>query len=250
MKTLIYTRRFVFLCLLLLSFTVFAPAQTPTVTKVEPQSWWTGSTVNPIRLLIRGTNLTGARIEAQGGGVTASNFKTNAAGTYLFADLAIDRSARPGRRTLRVTTERGNAPAAFEVTAPLARQGRFQGFDRDDVMYLIMPDRFADGDRANNNPPESPGLYDRGANATTTAATCKASSSVCPTSSRSASPPSGSTHGMTTTTGSTKKRHTKKVRSPIITATARLIITESKNASATSHSSNVSLTNLTATASR
>lgn len=160
-KTLRHPRRFAFALILLSSLTLSASAQTPTVTKVEPQSWWTGSTLNPIRLLIRGTNLTGAALEAQGGGITASNFKTNAAGTYLFADLAIEPTARPGRRTLRVTTERGNANAAFEVTAPLARQGRFQGFDRDDVIYLIMPDRFADGDARNNNPPESPGLYDR-----------------------------------------------------------------------------------------
>ena len=43
----------------------------------------------------------------------------------------------------------------------LNRTGRFQGFTTDDVIYLIMPDRFSDGDPSNNDPPQSRGLYDR-----------------------------------------------------------------------------------------
>ena len=39
--------------------------------------------------------------------------------------------------------------------------GNNQGFLPDDVIYLIMPDRFADGDPSNNDPPKSKGLYDR-----------------------------------------------------------------------------------------
>ena len=49
----------------------------------------------------------------------------------------------------------------FDLLVPLARDGRFQGFSPDDVVYLIMPDRFADGDRTNDDPPKSRGLYDR-----------------------------------------------------------------------------------------
>jgi glycosidase len=50
---------------------------------------------------------------------------------------------------------------AFEIYAPLARAGRFQGFTTDDVIYLIMTDRFSDGDPSNDDPPASPGMYDR-----------------------------------------------------------------------------------------
>ncbi|HXM34197.1 MAG TPA: alpha-amylase family glycosyl hydrolase, partial [Pyrinomonadaceae bacterium] len=39
--------------------------------------------------------------------------------------------------------------------------GNFQGFSAGDVLYLIMLDRFADGDPANNDPPQSRGIYDR-----------------------------------------------------------------------------------------
>jgi len=49
----------------------------------------------------------------------------------------------------------------FRILPPLNRAGRFQGFTTDDVIYLIMTDRFSDGDSSNNDPPASPGLYDR-----------------------------------------------------------------------------------------
>ena len=44
---------------------------------------------------------------------------------------------------------------------PLSRQDRFQGFSSDDVLYLIMPDRFANGDPSNDDPSLSRGLHDR-----------------------------------------------------------------------------------------
>ena len=136
-------------------------AAAPEVVKVEPPNWWPGHSVNPIRLLIRGRNLTGARIENAGRGLRAANFKVSESGTYLFADLYIQRNATPGRRDLQIRTSDGTAVAPFEVSAPPPREGRFQGFSSDDVIYLVMPDRFADADPSNDNPPQSPGLLDR-----------------------------------------------------------------------------------------
>ncbi|HKQ52249.1 MAG TPA: alpha-amylase family glycosyl hydrolase [Pyrinomonadaceae bacterium] len=133
----------------------------PAVLKVEPPNWWTGHSVNPVRVLIRGRNLTGARVAAVGEGLTTGLTRVNAAGTYVFVDVVIDPQARPGRRTLRITTAGGTADAPFEISQPLARAGRFQGFSTDDVIYLVMPDRFSDGDASNNDPPQSRGLYDR-----------------------------------------------------------------------------------------
>ncbi len=40
-------------------------------------------------------------------------------------------------------------------------QGHFEGFSQDDVISLIIPDRFADGDPSNDHPPGSNGVYDR-----------------------------------------------------------------------------------------
>jgi glycosidase len=147
---------------LLLAATVSAAAQgAPAVTKVEPPNWWAGHSINPVRVLVRGRNLMGARVESIGAGISASRIRVNDAGTYLFADVTIAPQARPGVRKLRLTTAHGVAEAQFEITPALSRVGRFQGFTTDDVVYLIMTDRFSDGDPSNNDPEASRGLYDR-----------------------------------------------------------------------------------------
>lgn len=139
-----------------------AAAQTPEVLKVEPPSWWIGSLLNPIRVLIRGRNLQGAHTEAIGEGLRVIGTpKVNGSGNYMFVDVAIAPNARAGVRTIGISSPSGSTAARFEVLPRLNRMGRFQGFSSDDVMYLIMIDRFSDGDQSNNDPPQSRGLYDR-----------------------------------------------------------------------------------------
>lgn len=138
-----------------------AGAAAPVVEKVEPPNWWVGHSINPVRLLIRGKDLKGARLESASAGLTYSRIKGNEAGTYVFADLTISASASTGPAKLVLRTAEGVADVPFEVSKPLSRTGRFQGFTPDDVIYLIMPDRFANGDPSNDDPAVSRGMFDR-----------------------------------------------------------------------------------------
>jgi glycosidase len=138
-----------------------ATAAPPEVVKVEPPSWWPGHSIDPVRLLVRGKNLAGAEVRSAGPGLTAGAVKVNAAGTYLFVDVAIDAKAKPGARVLHLRTAGGEAEVPLELLAPLPREGRFQGFSPDDAIYLLMPDRFSNGDVSNDDPAVSKGLLDR-----------------------------------------------------------------------------------------
>lgn len=138
-----------------------ASAAPPEVLKVEPPSWWAGHSIDPVRLLVRGKNLAGAQVTGAGAGLTPGLVAVNAAGTYLFVDVAIDAKAAPGPRALDVRTAGGTAKVPLEILAPLARPGRFQGFSPDDAIYLLMPDRFANGEASNDEPARSKGLLDR-----------------------------------------------------------------------------------------
>jgi len=138
-----------------------AGAAPPSVLKVEPPSWWPGHSTSPVRLLVRGRNLSGAEVTEAGPGLKAGPVKVNPAGTYAFLDVTIDRQATPGPRTIRLRTAFGTAEVPLEILAPLPRAGRFQGFSPDDAIYLLMPDRFANGDPANDDPAASRGLLDR-----------------------------------------------------------------------------------------
>src|SRR2546423_14615368 len=147
---------------------LFAPSSlaiiaNPVVTKVEPPNWWAGHSINPVRLLIRGSGFTGATVNAPAG-LSASGVRVNAAGTYLFVDLEIQRTLRPSSYPLQIRTSDGTAAVSFKIESPLAGAGRFQGFSPDDVIYLIMPDRFANGDPSNDDAAISRGLFDRSKN--------------------------------------------------------------------------------------
>ena len=137
-----------------------APATgAPVVTKVEPPDWWAGHSINPVRVLVRGRNLAGARLAC--GRLACANVRVNAAGTYAFADVRVPAGTQPGRYPLTLSTAGGSARVDFAVRAPLPAAGRFQGWTSDDVIYLIMPDRFANGDTANDDPAAARGLLDR-----------------------------------------------------------------------------------------
>lgn len=136
-----------------------AAAQAPVIEKVDPPNWWAGHSINPVRLLIRGRNLRGAAFQCPR--LRCAGVQVNAGGTYAFVDVTVPAGTAPGAYPLTLRTAGGSAPVGFTVSAPLARTGRFQGFGPDDAIYLIMPDRFADGNPANDQPAASPGLIDR-----------------------------------------------------------------------------------------
>jgi neopullulanase len=137
-----------------------AAAQQPTVTKVEPPNWWVGHTLNPVRLLVRGTNLNGASVSTPRD-LRSSHVKISAAGTYLLVDVEISKKAKLGDYPLTLKTKTGTAQIPFRLDQQLSSKNYFQGLSNDDLIYLLMPDRFADGDASNDDPAISHGLFDR-----------------------------------------------------------------------------------------
>jgi glycosidase len=155
-------RYLVFLLLTAYCSLLIAFGQAPAVEKIDPPNWWANMTINPVRVLVRGKNLSGANVVAPAGsGLRAYNFRASENGNYLFFDVEIAPNARVGRYNFRIETRAGTVNAPFEISPRINRAGRFQGYTPDDVIYFLLPDRFADGDRSNNDPPKSRGLYDR-----------------------------------------------------------------------------------------
>ncbi len=128
---------------------VFAQ-QPPQILKVEPPNWWANHTINSVRLLVRGENLTNAQVVSKNVSLKISNVKINRRGDYLFFDVTIAKNAKVGKYEFEVSTDKGKTIVPFEISAPLDAKTNFQSITNDDVIYLIMPDRFADGDASNN----------------------------------------------------------------------------------------------------
>jgi glycosidase len=137
-----------------------ATSREPRITKIDPPNWWVGFKPE-VMLLMTGQNLESAKVRCEHPGVRVLRSKTTAEGKYLFAWLHIEREIPGGAAKLQIETPAGNTEVDFPIAQRESVQGKFQGFSPDDVIYLIMTDRFADGDPSNNNPSVSPGLYDR-----------------------------------------------------------------------------------------
>jgi glycosidase len=108
-----------------------------------------------VRLLVRGENLTGARVRSTQQTIQTSDILVNRNGTYLFVNVSINPSAQPGSYPLILETTNGDTMIPFTLAPPLDPKNHFQGISADDVIYLIMPDRFANGDTTNDAPGDS-----------------------------------------------------------------------------------------------
>ncbi|MEW6730032.1 MAG: alpha-amylase family glycosyl hydrolase [Acidobacteriota bacterium] len=134
----------------------------PTLEKIDPPSWWIGHSINPVQVLIQGRGLDNASLRIDTPGVKVVRSSVSAAGNYLIAYLDIDeKQALPGVLTLTVEGAQGDAKINFQLQERPDPVGKYQGFNPDDVIYLIMIDRFSDGDQTNNDPSGSTGFYDR-----------------------------------------------------------------------------------------
>lgn len=150
------------LCVFLFTagLTVSFAVEPPEVLKVEPPDWWAQHSLNPVRLLVRGQHLTGATVSTESPELEIRNVRVNRRGSYLFLDVWIDPNAPPNKYDLRVQTSGGTTSIEYSIL-PRLDNHRPSGFSSDDVLYLLMPDRFANGDPSNDDPVEASGLYDR-----------------------------------------------------------------------------------------
>jgi glycosidase len=106
--------------------------------------------------MLHGQNLTGAQVRSPNPTIAISDVLVNREGTYLFVNVGIDRKAHSGSYNLIVETTQGRTTASFKLEPELDGKTNFQGISTDDVIYLIMIDRFANGDPSNDTPANSP----------------------------------------------------------------------------------------------
>lgn len=132
----------------------------PTVTKLEPPSWWTNLTTE-IMLLVSGKNLEATRVECNMPTLRVSRTQASTGGNYLFVWLKIGPDTKSGISVCRVVTPTGNTSFELPLAARTPTLHKFQGLAASDVMYLIMPDRFANGDPTNDEPSDAPRSHDR-----------------------------------------------------------------------------------------
>jgi glycosidase len=131
---------------------------------VYPTNWWVGMKNQQLQLMIHHKDIaaiipmyklpaTGVKIAD---GVTLKAIHRVENPNYLFADILIDKNAKPGVRTLSFTKPGAPFTISYELKARSKENGktRTQGITSKDFLYLMIPDRFSNGDPSNDIIPE------------------------------------------------------------------------------------------------
>jgi len=155
MKSIFANRPLRAIGVFVIAMSALVEAQAPAVHKIDPPNWWVNYTPE-LTLLLTGENLSGARVESSSQGLTPLSSEASANGHYLFVHLQLSSDLQSGTVPLQLITSAGSTTVPLPLLARADPRGHFEGFSRDDVIYLIMPDRFADGDPRNDPP-----FYDR-----------------------------------------------------------------------------------------
>src|SRR5579862_9191299 len=132
----------------------------PVITKVEPPNWWVGLTPG-LMVLLSGHGLEATRVACNLPEVAVERTQATQGGEYLFVWLKFEARLRSGTIVCRATSPQGEASFELPISNRQPTAQRYHGLNWDDVIYLIMPDRFANGDPSNDEPAEFPGSHDR-----------------------------------------------------------------------------------------
>lgn len=127
-----------------------AHAKPLSIEKIEPPNWWVGMKNNCVQLMLYGDNLREIEAKFDSPGLKVSAIHAVANPDYAFVDIQIPPDLAPGTYVLTVRKGKEASAINFPVLARNSDPRRHAGFGPRDVVYLITPDRFANGDPSND----------------------------------------------------------------------------------------------------
>ena len=133
-------------------FSILLFSQDISLQRVEPPFWWTGFKETRLQLMVYGKNISATQVSISGSAITLKKVSKTENPNYLFLDLLISPQARPGKSL--ITFQTGGKTVAgysYELLPREKASASRRGFSSSDVIYLLMPDRFANGDTLNDN---------------------------------------------------------------------------------------------------
>ncbi|MDE5423715.1 glycoside hydrolase family 13 protein [Ancylomarina sp. DW003] len=149
----------------LVIFTMFsfqAEAKKVKVERVEPMFWWVDMENPNLQLLVQGENISNYDINLKYAGVSIDKINKTDNPNYVFIDLVINEDTKAGKFDL-VFSQKGRKKASYQYELKERRENSAKriGFNESDVMYLLMPDRFANGNPNNDSVEKLTDKFDR-----------------------------------------------------------------------------------------
>jgi len=117
--------------------------------RVEPPHWWIGFKDQSLQLLIKDDNIGAFKPEINYSGVSIEKVHSASSKNYLFIDLKISDKEKAGNFDIEFSNDDGvEKRHTYELKERLKSSDDFKGFDSSDAIFLITPDRFANGDES------------------------------------------------------------------------------------------------------
>jgi len=133
--------------LILFSISVFAL----NVDRVEPMFWWIGMKNPTVQLMVHGQEIASSEISLNYPGVRINSVSRQENTNYVFIDLSISPEAKAGSFAIQFRKSKKEfASYSYELKNREPNSANRKGFDGSDVIYLITPDRFVNGNSAND----------------------------------------------------------------------------------------------------
>ena len=121
---------------------------------LEPPSWWIGMANNTLQLMVHGKNISDLEPEFNFHGVLINKVHRVENPNFLFIDLLLSETARPGKFDILFNKSGQTIISySYEILKRTAGSAERQGFSPADVIYLITPDRYANGNPDNDSVP-------------------------------------------------------------------------------------------------
>lgn len=133
---------------ILILISSFSNAQ---INRIEPPNWFVGFKNQNLQLLVQHPNIGNAKPTISYQGVSITKVHKAKSQNYLFIDLVIDATTKPGKFSIGFEFEKvKKITHEYELKARTKPADDYIGFDSSDAIYLITPDRFANGNPAND----------------------------------------------------------------------------------------------------
>lgn len=139
-------RLFTIFCISIFGYSL-ATAQ---IDKIEPPFWWTNMPVQELQLQLYGEDLGDYNATIDYPGVTITKQVSVDSRNYLFIYFDISPEANAGEMEIVLRDGRKKISIDYELKTRESLEGRNLGFDSSDLIYLMMPDRFANGNPDND----------------------------------------------------------------------------------------------------
>ncbi len=120
------------------------------ITRIEPQNWWVGMKNKTLQILVYGPNIGNAKVAINYPGITLKEVAKVESPNYIFVYLTIATGTKPGLAPIHFTDGKDTFTYHYPIKARTDKSGAM-GFKPSDVLYLITPDRFANGNPANDD---------------------------------------------------------------------------------------------------